>query len=715
MRSATPLSPLLVAVSIYPFSAAVLAQSQDAAAYELDTLVVSATRQNAEVTELARAVTVIDRQQLETQFQTARNLGEVLAKTVPGMAPASQTLTNFNQTLRGRNLLVLIDGVPQNTSRNVSRDLMTIDAANIERIEVLRGGSAVYGSGAAGGVVNIITRRNQAQAITKVGLQSALSELTSDGLGYRGEQYLGGDNDTFDYGLNLAWEHQDALFDANGDRIAPEPSQGDLSDTDSLSLAGKLRWFLDSGTLTLSANHFDAEQDTDYASDPAVNALPPGDARARAISGLQLDKQNRTRNSFVNLAWNAEETALGSLDAQLYYRDYHARFTPFDARAISTWNALVQTYLDSETVGSRLTIASDLNDATLLRWGLDLSREESEMPVTTYDGDAFDSSGGLVFVDTGDRVFMPPITQKSAGAFVMLEHDFTERLGGEVGTRYEYAAASFNDFTTLGQGNDIEGGRLSFDDVLFNAGLVYSLTDATEVYGSFSQGFELPDLGLQLRVASADLDIESSEFEPIKTDNYEIGTRGDWGPTQAGLALFYNKSDLGQVRTSKDFAFVLPRSKERIYGIEATLDHRLNDQWKLGGLATWMEGESYDESEQRWKALNGFRIPPLQLRAYAEYSPGNHWFHRLQANYSGSRDDAFKDEVGFGSRKVESYTTLDYSARYQQDQHRVDLGIENLLNEDYHHVFGQLLRNGRNSSHIPASGISMKLAYQYQW
>ncbi len=704
--------------TILPVLVSVLAPlsgwAEETGANELDQVVVSATRQSMAASELAHAVTVIEREELETQWRTAANLGEVLAKTVPGMAPASQTLTNFNQTLRGRNLLVLIDGIPQNTSRNISRDLMNIDPANIERIEVLRGGSAVYGSGAAGGVVNIITRRNRSQAVTKLELQSALSKVTGDGLGYRGEQSVGGARGDLDYGANLAWEEQGAFYDGNGRRIAPEPSQGDMSDTGTWSLGGKLNWHLPTGTLTLSGSHLDAKQDTDYASDPAVDDVPPGEARAKAISGLHLNEQNRTRNSLLNLAWHAGDTRVGAVDAQLYYRDYHARFTPFDARGIPSWGALVQTYLDSESYGGRLTVNTDLSETALLRWGLDSGREKTEMPVTTYDGSAYDNSGGLVYIDTGDRLFMPPVTQDTVAVFAQLEHNFSDQLRGEAGVRYEYAEASFNDFTTLGEGNQIEGGEVDFDDVLFNAGLIYALNDTVDVYANYSQGFELPDLGLQLRIAPSDFDVGDSQLEPIKTDNYEVGARGYWGATQASLALFYNTSDLGPV-VIQDFAFAQRRAKERIHGVEATMDHQLNAQWRLGGLLSWMEGESYDRADRKWKVLNGYRIPPLQLNVYVEYASGRHWSHRLQANYSGSRDDAFDDEVGFGSRKVDSYSTVDYSTRYQQGRHSVDLGVENLFNEDYYHVYGQLLRNGRNTSHIPARGITAKIGYQYQW
>ncbi|PJE53597.1 TonB-dependent receptor [Marinomonas sp. BSi20584] len=713
MKPNINLTSLLLLATTTPFSIASIAQDISTSV-ELEAVKVTATRQGMEVKELAHSVTVIDRQQIENQYQTASNLGEILAKTVPGMAPASKTLTNYNQSIRGRNLLVLIDGIPQNTNRNVSRDLMNIDVANIERIEVLRGGSAVYGSGAAGGVVNIVTRQNEHKATSTIGLKSALSELDSDGLSYRGEQYVANGDENFDYNFNLAWESTNSFFDADGDRIAPEPSQGDMSDTNSLSLAGKARWFTKKGTFTLSANHFDAEQDSDYASAPSVAALPAGSVKAQAIPGLQLDKQNRTRNTLLNLAWEMDKTQLGSLDAQVYYRDYHARFTPFDGRTISTWNSLAQSYLNSESMGSRLTFNTDLTKASRLRWGLDMNREKSEMPVTTFDGTAYDNSNGTVFIDTGDRVFVPPITQDNIGAFAQFESNLTNDLRWETGARYEYVSASFNDFTTLGQGNTIHGGDVSYDDFLFNTGLIYFINDSTELYGNFSQGFELPDIGLQLRYAANGFDITNSELKPIKTDNFEIGMRNDWGDTQTSIAVFYSTSDLGQT-TIQNLSLALPRSEERIYGLELTMDHQLDDNWKLGGLLTWTEGKRYDESAGRWKALNGYRIAPLQVHAYTEYSPNNQWFHRLQVNYSGARDDAFEDKIGFGSNKVDAYTTVDYSARYQVAAHTLSLGIENLFNEDYYTVYGQLLRNGNNQSHVSASGTTVKASYQYQW
>lgn len=122
-------------------------------------ILVTATRTPEQLEDVPRSVTVIPRQAIEQQTQLTRNLQDILGNLVPGLAPPTQSSSNFGQSLRGRNTLVLIDGVPQSTSRNAFRDLRTIDPAAIERIEVVRGPSAIYGDGATGGVINIITRQ----------------------------------------------------------------------------------------------------------------------------------------------------------------------------------------------------------------------------------------------------------------------------------------------------------------------------------------------------------------------------------------------------------------------------------------------------------------------------------------------------------------------------------------------------------------------------
>ncbi|MGV8604275.1 TonB-dependent siderophore receptor, partial [Pseudomonas aeruginosa] len=73
-----------------------------------------------------------------------------------------------------------------------------------------------------------------------------------------------------------------------------------------------------------------------HATDPTVARLRPGSVPDNAIKGLELDKQNPIRNTLANLEYENLDILGRRLSAQLYYRDYFTRFTPFVARAVST-------------------------------------------------------------------------------------------------------------------------------------------------------------------------------------------------------------------------------------------------------------------------------------------------------------------------------------------------------------------------------------------
>ncbi|PJI51547.1 hypothetical protein CTI14_58220, partial [Methylobacterium radiotolerans] len=70
----------------------------------------------------------------------------------------------------------------------------------------------------------------------------------------------------------------------------------------------------------------------------------------------------------------------------------------------------------------------------------------------------------------------------------------------------------FDDFQPLSQSRlarpaTVDGGRISYDAFMYNAGVMFQPTDNHELYASFSQGFDLPDVGLQLRNARAGFDL----------------------------------------------------------------------------------------------------------------------------------------------------------------------------------------------------------------
>lgn len=717
--------PLALAIAaLSPWLAPGTALAEEAAS--VDAVIVTATRTSEDVTTVPQAITVIDKDEIAKQAATASSLSEILGKYVPGMAVGSGTQTNYNQTIRGRGILVLIDGVPQITVRNVARDLMTIDPSLVERVEVIRGATAIYGHGASGGVVNIITKKpaaGETKFTTEIGAQTSLTRLKSDGVGGWVRQGISHDAGAFDASLNLSAERLPAKFDADGDRIAPEPAQGDLTDTDTLSLAGKLAWKTEQQRLELGYSRYRAAQDSDYVSDPAVNSAPPAAVPSRPKPGLQLATQPESENDIVNLSYHHDAVLGSTLDSQLYHRDYTTLFFPFDGRAVSgyTGNQVVQSYLDSQTWGGRLALDTPLfstnTQLVSLLWGADYASEDTEQRVRVFDRTTYTNSGGLAYKPIDDRSWVPPIEHAQLGFFTQLEWMLNEKWTLRGGARQDLIEVKVDDFRNLGSGALVKGGEVDYDDVSYNAGVTYAATDAVSLYASYAEGFSLPDVGLILRGAAASFVVSDTTLQPLDVKNYEIGTRGNWARVQGTLSLFYSKSRLGFF--SAGLNNPVQRAPERTYGLEATVDVDVTERLRSGGSFSWVEGEYRDAAKGgEWVALNGFRISPPKLTAYVEHETAKGWRNRLQALYSGNRDEAVEDVPGtpttFGRWSVHPYTVVDLQSSLALGKGTLTVGLENLLNEDYYNVFSQLLYQG-NVSHFKAPGRTLKVGYSVEY
>ena len=148
------------------FVAVVQAQSDSiASTHQLDATVVIAHRIPLDLRASTAAVSVITRADLDrTQ---ARTLPEAL-RFIPGLRFTSLDGSGALPVVSARGffgggeneyVLLLIDGIPVNSTRTTLVEWLTIPVATIERIEVFRGsGSVLYGDAAIGGVINVITR-----------------------------------------------------------------------------------------------------------------------------------------------------------------------------------------------------------------------------------------------------------------------------------------------------------------------------------------------------------------------------------------------------------------------------------------------------------------------------------------------------------------------------------------------------------------------------
>ncbi len=136
-------------------------RAQEPPTFELPEVVVPGKRPQA-ITSTPASVTVISRADLDrlavrTVADALRLVPELTVRPMGGLG--SLALPSLRGSTPAQ-VLVLLDGVPLNNVALGQADLSTISTDGVERIEVLRGPfAALYGSGALGGVINIVTAR----------------------------------------------------------------------------------------------------------------------------------------------------------------------------------------------------------------------------------------------------------------------------------------------------------------------------------------------------------------------------------------------------------------------------------------------------------------------------------------------------------------------------------------------------------------------------
>ena len=131
--------------------------------FDLDEIVVTATRYQQKVANVTAAVSVIDAKELASS--NAVYVMDVI-KNLPGIYVrrdgifGRQAIEIRGLGMNGQQIQTLIDGRPEKMALFGCTVTQTLPLSNVERIEIIRGPESIlYGTDAMGGVVNIITRK----------------------------------------------------------------------------------------------------------------------------------------------------------------------------------------------------------------------------------------------------------------------------------------------------------------------------------------------------------------------------------------------------------------------------------------------------------------------------------------------------------------------------------------------------------------------------
>jgi vitamin B12 transporter len=181
---------------------------------------------------IGNAVTVITGEELRAQqirqvSDALRSLPGVSVSRTGGFGSITQVRIRGGE---GNHTLVLIDGVEANNPTDGELDFSNLSAEDIERIEVIRGPmSALYGSSAVGGVINIITNKGKGPLTLKV--RSEIGTLNSSDVAAQ----LSGGNKWAHFSLGTHWRNTD------GFNIAPVGSETDAFHLQNFNFRGGIK------------------------------------------------------------------------------------------------------------------------------------------------------------------------------------------------------------------------------------------------------------------------------------------------------------------------------------------------------------------------------------------------------------------------------------------------------------------------------------------
>lgn len=701
---------VLGAAGVFATSSPLLAQTDEVPVvpqHGEEAIIVSAARTQLPANALPLTVDVIGREQLARQVQISGSTVDAVSALLPSFSPTREKLTGAGESLRGRSPLYAVNGIPQSTPvRDGSRDGYTIDPFFIDRVEVIYGSNALQGIGATGGVVNQVT----VGAPTRDGIAaSALAQVTThdnfegEGIGAKMGSLVGYKSGAFDVSIGATVERRGAFFDAKGNRIGVDGTQGELQDSDSWSVFARFGYDLTPTTrLEVVANRFELEGNANYVLVPgnrtvgipttSVRGETPGDPpsnTAELLSASVVDSDLSGGTFILQGFYSRTDDVFGG-----------GIFGTFqDPRIDPTGQLFDQSANQSRKVGGKVSYERSVPglDDLVLTVGFDALFDRTQQRLAQTD-----------------RVWVPETDFRSLAPF--LQGNLA--LAGDVvrlaaGLRYENVALSVGDYETLFSYGPVQvsGGNPSFKDLLWNAGVIVEPMDGLRAYGSYAEGFTIADVGRILRgISQPDVDIDDFlSLEPVVSNNREIGLEYDRGPLTASASYFWSSSEFGSLLVLRNDVFEVERQPIEIKGFEASLAWRTPMPGLLlsGGYAALQGRTDGDADGLVDEDLDGANISPDRINLAADYTAGP-LSARLQARMYLSRE--FNDLAT--ATDFEGYTLVDAFLAYQTSIGEFSLAAQNITDEFYVTYDSDTVRVTDNSRFYAGRGRSFALGWR---
>ncbi|MEI5640861.1 MULTISPECIES: TonB-dependent receptor [unclassified Pseudoalteromonas] len=683
-------------------------------AAEMEHIIVSGSRVFESIDEVPASITIINQQQIEAHLKVNPELQSLLSQIVPGLAPDTGSSSNTGQSLRGRAPLVMIDGVPQSTPlRNGSLGIKTVDPSAISRIEVIKGATSIYGNGASGGIINYITKQamNEGTVSGELSLSSRFSavKLEESG-GARLSAAVNGRLEQFSYLITASYEENGVQRDAEGDILG---LQYGLSDTVTENYFTKFGYDLDRDKqIQFSYNYYSSQQKTDLGD--VFGNVNLGEKSYAIHMPPSMQKQGKPQgpdgNENITLKYTdyafLDNTQL-TLDAYMQDIENVFFFSPNLANPEQGYSG-GQSVIRSEKTGARATFNTQIDfsgvEATFI-YGVDALNDITSQPLV--DG----------------RIWVPEMDMESVAGYLQTKWILADDLVLKAGVRQESIDLAVSDYQTLKlcRSEDqcsvplnVKGDTIDYDATTYNVGIKYNAHEKFTPFASYSQGSDISDIGRLLRSATVE-DIGLIQTEASIIDNYEIGFNSQWHDMRLEVAAYRSTSELGTTNRFNEVTGVYEpvRAPQKIWGYEALVDYKINQQLNLVATYSYVEGKNTEADVY----LGAKQISPAKLTANLNWQPTEPMSLTLSWLHVGDRKRFDRNSEGdyVGDQgPVDSYNVVNLSGQYQlKTNWQAYIGIENLLNSDYFPARAQAYTYGGYNIKGLGTTVTMGMKYQF--
>lgn len=614
--------------------------------FQMEEVVVTATGLEDEVREVARNVTVI----------TAEDIAQSPSNYVPDLLSRE---TNVNlQSLYGTdkqavvdirgmgqtstsNVLVLVDGFRLNSPDLAGPDFSTVPIDEIERIEIIRGaGSVIYGSGAVGGVINIIRKRGKKEPTARP-YASYGSYDTFDG-----RVSGGGQVENLEISLNADY------FDTDGYRGNGGLRKKDLGARLGYDATGHIGGDLLKGVLlTLSGTYHEDKQG--FPGGVPIEDIDSESERRKASTpndGAETEDQRVRGGIELDLGFFGVLTLNGGLRNR--DSDFIFGFTPLKPKEEQT------SRLNEDTQQIDFGYTQEYSF-----WGLD---NTFQFGTDYYYTDYYSER-----IDQRER---KNSQIDSLGLFFTNRSALGENFSFDFGYRYNTYKGTFrnDDLVDFG-GNDVWVNGDEFDrnfyDNAYNIGIVYAPAKSTSLYTSFATSFRIPNVD---EFALADEDLV-----PQNGWHADVGLRQQFKDlAEVSLSLFYFEIDDeiffdADARVNRNYEDTTQR-----FGVETALKYYPTDRLYLWGNLTLMEAKFKRTGDQ--VPL----VPNVSAKLGMEWRIFDPLLLALTGTFVGSQFDG-NDVTNDRFAKLDPYQVFDAKLTYTFKKFKVFGGVNNIFNELY--------------------------------